>query len=61
MNQIITESYANPIRIDPFLMFQQINNEAKTISNSNQINSMIIKMKDNSDLGIKTHRSCVNT
>ena len=43
MNQIITESYANPIRIDPFLMFQQINNEAKTISNSNQINPMIIK------------------
>ena len=61
MNRITTESYNNSIRSDSFIISQQNNNETKSISNINQTNPMIIKMKDNSDLRIKKHRSCVNT
>ena len=42
MNQITTESYGNSIRSNPFFMFQQTNNDTKTIRNSNQTNPMII-------------------
>ena len=45
-NQITNESYDNSIRIFPFWMFQQTNNETKTAkysNNSNQTNPIIIK------------------